>query len=73
MMFDVLVRNKVCCPMDTFKESEKNCTLLVVRPWKSTRILQFLLLFALLLSLSLYFSLQNQLAKPMEKRKQHWS
>lgn len=53
--------------MDTFKESEKNCTLMVVRPRRSIGVLQ---LFVLLLALSLYFSLQHQLAKHAEKRKQ---
>lgn len=31
MMFYVLVRNKACCPMGTFKEGGKTCTVLVVR------------------------------------------
>lgn len=70
MMFHVLVRNKVCYAMDTFKESEKK---LGTDGGKTQEIHWSFTAFALLLSLSLYFSLQNQLAKHMEKRKQHLS
>lgn len=71
MVFHVMVRNREYCSMNTFKESgKKKYTLMVVRPRRSIGVLQ---LFALLLSPSLYFSLQNQPAKHVEKRKQCFS
>lgn len=53
-MFHVLVRNKMYCPMDTSKESGKNCSLFVVRLRRSTGILQQNCLLCLCLFLCIF-------------------
>lgn len=70
VMVHVMFINKFAwCSMHAFQKEQK----LHVGDGKTQGFIGVLRLFALLLALPLYFALQNQLAKHMEKNKKHLS